>query len=95
MKKIIILLILTALTGCTLQPAKEPKNSFQEAYLQIASAGLVGCEPKSIGVSGIVDIRMANSPRSWRATCKNTAFICSQILSEESDQSQVSCSIEL
>lgn len=57
------------------------------------SAGFIGCEPKSIEVSDIVRIEALSYPLSWKAKCKDTTFICSELPSENARQ--VSCKPEL
>lgn len=95
MKQLLLCIILANLTGCiiAMQPAKEPESEREEADMQLISAGFVGCEPKSIEISDIVTFSHLEYPRSWKATCRNTTFICSEGRSDKGNQ--LSCKSEL
>lgn len=98
MRNLFLCVIALMLSGClTMQPAAAPKSEFEKNELQITSAGFIGCEPKAIRISEIVTISGVISnqafPMSWKAQCKNTTFICSEVTSETSHQ--VSCRAEL
>lgn len=94
MKKLFLCVIVVNLTGClAMRPAKEPESEYEKADMQITSAGFVGCEPKSIKISEIVTIGHLHYPRAWKATCKDTTFICSEAKSDNTNQ--LSCKSEL
>ncbi|WP_299588938.1 hypothetical protein [uncultured Microbulbifer sp.] len=83
MNKIIFVFFSCCVVACTpstryVKSESSARNDFENDNLSLASSGYIGCPASEIIISG-VDVRAYDDAKSWKATCRNKSFYCSEI----------------